>query len=88
MVNKSEDELKEMLSASWGQVFTIENEALKKVVAAVELLRRRVGDLTESSRRLEGLTKWLVGLTIVLAFLTVVLAAPEFERVVAWVKAH
>jgi hypothetical protein len=54
----------------------------------LELQRRRVKELTESSKRLEGLTKWLIGLTAVLAFLTVVLAIPELKNLVAWLKAR
>ena len=62
--------------------------SLKKILVASELQRRRVEDLTESSRRLEGPTEWLIGLTVVLAFLTVVLAIPEFKNLVAWLKAR
>jgi len=56
LVNKSDNELRELVNA-WDGVSTIESEALKKVVAAIELLRRWVNELTESSRRLECLTK-------------------------------
>ena len=62
--------------------------SLKKILIALELRRRRVEDLTESSRRLEGLTKWLIRLTVVLAFLTVVPAIPEFKNLVARLKAR
>ncbi len=38
--------------------------------------------LIESSHRLEGLTRWLVGLTIVLAVLTAVLAYDVARRLI------
>lgn len=56
--------------------------------AAVVLVGRRVADLTASSRRLERLTKWLIGLTIVLAVLTLILAVPEVGKLVAWARAR
>ena len=48
-------------------------EIAKDLAANLYSLRSATGTLIESSHRLEGLTRWLVGLTVVLAALTGVL---------------
>jgi len=81
--DKSEVELTAELDSPVG-LASRESMFLSKVVAALELQRRRIADLTKSSNRLEGLTRILIVLTVVLALLTAILAAPEIRRVAAW----
>ena len=58
------------------------------LVPAQELIRRGLLMLNKSSRSLEKLTKWLIGLTIALTVVTVILAVPEFRHLVSWLSAH
>jgi hypothetical protein len=85
---KSDKDLIDELNITSGMIQTSQTWALNKILIALELQRRRVEDLTKSSSRLVGLTKWLIRLTVVLAFLTVVLAIPEFKNLVAWLRAR
>ena len=85
----TDGELYDLMNAYAGS--TVKGEKVTpgdKTTAAVVLAGRRVVDLTASSRRLERLTKWLIGLTIVLAVLTLTLAVPEVGKLVAWAKAR
>jgi hypothetical protein len=54
----------------------------------LELTRRGIVRLNESSRQLERLTKVLIWLTVVLAVFTLILAVPEVRNIVAWLKAR
>ncbi len=67
---------------------TRESVLLSKVAAALELQRRGIKDLAKSSKRLERLTRWLIGLTAVLALLTLALACQELGRLIARVMAR
>jgi hypothetical protein len=85
----TDGELYDVMNACAGAIMKGERLTPEhKITAAVVLVGRRLLDLTASSRRLERLTKWLIGLTIVLAVLTLILAVPEVGKLVAWAKAR
>ena len=59
-----------------------------KVMAALELQRRRLVELACSSKRLERLTWTPMCLTAVLTILTLILAVPEFGRLIECFRAR
>ena len=60
--------------------------ALVPLSQLTEKVREAVSHLTKSSSRLETLTRWLIGLTVVLLLLTLILALPEFRKLFAWIR--
>ena len=53
----------------------------KDLLASLYSLKRATKTLVGSSRRLEGLTRWLVGLTVVLAVFTSALVYDVVRRI-------
>ena len=87
----SKEELLELL----GRETVHASQSQIKLLPAVVLLCRlteevkaAVCGLTKSSNRIEGLTRWLIALTVALALLTALLAIPLLKDVMAWVKRH
>ena len=82
IADMSEEELLRELSSEPHGEF----QALHKTTVAVEFLRRKVGDLARSSKRLENATYVLIALTFILGVLTAVLAWPALRSALSMLR--